>query len=99
MDHLNKICDSMDEVKEVIEVFKDTDYILSTDRLNRIMRILTTFSTILMPFLIISSIYGMNVILPGGLEEGFPLSFVIIIAIMLSITGGMLWFFRRKRWI
>lgn len=99
MDHLNKICDSMDEVKEVIEVFKDTDYILSTDRLNRIMRILTIFSTILMPFLIISSIYGMNIILPGGLENGFPLSFVIILATMLSITGGMLWFFRRRHWI
>jgi len=99
MDHLNKIWDSMDEVKEVIEVFKDTDYILSSDRLNRIMRILTIFSAILMPFLIISSLFGMNVILPGGLEEGNPLTFIIILVIMLSITGGMLWFFRRKHWI
>lgn len=99
MDHLNKIWDSLDEVKEVIEVFKDADYILSTDRLNRIMRILTIFSAILMPFLIISSLYGMNVLVPGGFERGFPWTFLVLLIIMLSITSGMLWFFRRRHWI
>jgi magnesium transporter len=99
MDHLNKIWDTMDEVKEVIEVFKDTDYILSTDRLNRVMRILTVFSTILMPFLIVSSLYGMNVLMPGDVTSRNPVTFVVLLVIMLLIAGGMLWFFRKKRWI
>ena len=65
MDHVNKICDTLDEAKEIIEVYKDTDFILGTDRVNRVMRVLTILSTIILPFLVVSSIYGMNVILPG----------------------------------
>lgn len=99
MDHLNKIWDTLDEVKEIIEVFKDTDFILSTDRLNRVMRILTVFSTILMPFLIVSSIYGMNVLMPGDVNSSNPLTLPILLVVMLGMTGVMLWFFRRRRWI
>ena len=62
LDHLNKIWDTLEECKEVIEVFKDSDYVLSTERINRIMRILTIFSSHRIAFyLVISSIFGMNV--------------------------------------
>ena len=99
LDHINKIWDTLDECKEVIEVYKDSDYVLSTDRLNRIMRVLTIFSAIILPCVVISSIYGMNVHLPGGLSEGYPTSFLILLLVMVLIAGGMLYFFRRKRWI
>lgn len=99
LDHLNKIWDTLDECKEIIEVYKDSDYVLSTDRINRIMRVLTIFSAIVLPFVVISSIYGMNVYLPGGTEGGSLISFIILILIMALIAGGMLFFFRRKRWI
>jgi len=99
MDHTNKICSTLDECKEIIEVYKDTDYMLATNRLNRVTRILTIFSAIVLPILIISSLYGMNVILPGGLEEGGIQTFLILLLVMLVIAGGMLFFFRRKRWI
>jgi magnesium transporter len=99
MDHMNKICSTLDECKEMIEVYKDTDYTLATNRINRVTRILTIFSAIVMPFLIISSLFGMNVVLPGGLEEGNFQTFLILLLVMLIIAGGMLFFFRRRRWI
>ena len=102
LDHLNKIWDTLDECKEVIEVYKDTDYVLSTERLNRIMRILTIMSTILLPFLVVSSLYGMNVHLPGGLTHvTYPsfLPFLLLMVLMSLIAGGMLYFFRCKHWI
>jgi magnesium transporter len=99
MDHMNKICSTLDECKEIIEVFKDTDFVLATDRVNRVIRILNIFATITLPFVIVSSIYGMNVILPGGLQGGSPRTFVLLIAIMALITASMLYFFRRRRWI
>ncbi len=100
MDHANKICDTLDEAKEIIEVYKDTDYILGTDRMNRVMRVLTILSTILLPFLIVSSIYGMNVILPGGNDRTDSyITFAILILIMSLIGIGMIFLFRRKRWI
>ncbi len=99
LDHVDKVWDTLEECKEIVEVFKDSDYVLGTERLNRVMRILTILSTIILPFLVVSSIYGMNIALPGGLERGSLQSFLIVLASMVVISGGMLYFFRRKRWI
>lgn len=101
MDHFNKICETLDEIKEIIEIYKDADFILSTDRLNRVMRGLTILSTIILPFLVVSSMYGMNIVLPGGLEgqSGSVLTFIILIVVMFAIGAGMLMYFRYKRWI
>jgi magnesium transporter len=99
MDHIDKICNTLDECHEIIEVFKDTDVTLATNRLNRVMRILTIFSTIILPFVAISSIFGMNVFAPGGIEKGELTTFIVLIVIMSVIAIGMLIFFRRRRWI
>ncbi|MCJ7605812.1 MAG: magnesium transporter CorA family protein, partial [Dehalococcoidales bacterium] len=99
MDHMNKICETLDEVQEIIEVFKDADYTLATYRINRVTRLLTIFSTIILPFLIVSSLYGMNISLPGGLETGDPVTFIVLLVVMSGIAAGMLFFFRRRRWI
>lgn len=99
LDHLAKIWDTLEECKEVIEVYKDSDYVLSTERINRIMRVLTIFSAIILPFVVISSIYGMNVTLPGGLTIGNFQTFLLLLLAMIVVAGGMLLFFRRKHWI
>jgi magnesium transporter len=100
MDHLNKIWDSMDEVKETIEVFKDTDYVLSTDRLNRIMRTLTIISTIMLPLIVLSGLWSMNIPLPLGADPGgHHYFFYIMVAILLIVVCGMLYIFHRKHWI
>jgi magnesium transporter len=99
MDHANKICNTLDEAQEIIEVFKDTDYTLATYRINRVTRLLTIFSTIVLPFLLISSIYGMNIPLPGGLQPGKWDTFVVLLLVMGIIASVMLIFFRRRRWI
>ena len=99
MDHINKICETLDEVQEIIEVYKDADYTLATYRINRVTRLLTIFSTIILPFLLVSSLFGMNVVLPGGIDAGEPVTFVVLLVIMGVIAGGMLIFFRHRRWI
>ena len=99
MDHMNKICSTLDECKEIIEVFKDTDFVLATDRLNRVVRILNIIATITLPFVAVSSIFGMNVFAPGGIEKGSLTTFIVLMIIMSMIAGGMLFFFHRRRWI
>jgi len=99
MDHMNKACETLDECKEIIEVYKDADFVLSAEYVNRIMRIVTILATIMLPFMVVSSLYGMNVHLPGGLTSGFPISFILLMVFMALIAGGMLYFFHHKRWI
>jgi len=100
VDHMNKICETLDECKETIEVYKDTDYVLVNARLGNITRILTILSTIAIPTLLISSIYGMNIRLPGDVDSGHGLLTAAVLAgIILLTSAGMLLLFKKKRWI
>jgi magnesium transporter len=100
MDHENKICSALDECKEIIEVYKDTDYVLSADHLNLIMRTLTIISTIMLPLIVLSGLWSMNVPLPFGADPGGQHHFFfIMVGMLLIVVCGMLYFFHRKRWI
>ena len=99
MDHMNKICETLDECKEIIEVFKDADYVLSGYRANNVIRILAVMLAVVLPFLVVSGVYGMRVILPGGVDKGSPLTFFLLLAIILILIGAILYFFRRRRFI
>lgn len=99
MDHVNKACETLDEYIEIAEIFQDTDFVLGTDRLNHIMRVLTVIATVALPFVVVSSVYGMNVHMPGSVNTGSWGAFAVIMGITLGATGIMLYYFRRKRWI
>ena len=60
------------------------------------MRILTFISTIMLPLSVISGIYGMNVNLPF-MQEGWV--FGVIIAVMLIVVVGFIFYFKKKRWL
>jgi len=97
VDHVDKIWDTLDEYKEVIEGLKDTHDSLATNHTNEVVRILTVIATILMPITVVASIFGMNI--PLGPFRDSPYSALYISLICLAIIGGMLYFFRRQRWI
>ena len=99
VDHLDKIWSALDEYKEIIEGLSDTNNSLTSNRINEVMRVLTIFATIMMPLTVVSSIYGMNIPLPGGLQSGSFLSFIVVIIFMAMIGGSMLFYFHRKHWI
>jgi magnesium transporter len=95
-DHVDKIWDALDEYKEIIEGLSDTYDSLASNRTNEVMRMLTIIGTILLPLIVVASIYGMNIPLPFQ-NSNYALLFVILVT--LVIVGGMLIFFRRQRWI
>jgi len=96
IDHVDKIWDALDEFKEIIEGLNDTHDSLATNRTNEVMRMLTVIATVLLPLTLLAGIFGMNVPLP--LEES-PYVFVLIFVVWVIIVTGMLYFFRRNRWI
>ncbi|MEK7281525.1 MAG: CorA family divalent cation transporter, partial [Chloroflexota bacterium] len=98
-DHLNRVWETLEECRETVEIFKDSDFVLATDRTNRMLTVLTIIFVIMLPFTVVSSIYGMNIALPGGIERGSLTTFIIIFGLMILIAGGMLAIFRRRGWI
>lgn len=97
MDHVNRVWSTLEECKETIEIYQDTDFMLTQDSIQRVMAILTIVITVMAPFSIISGIYGMNVALPGS-GAGI-ITFIVLVLIMLLGSGGMLYYFRRRRWL
>jgi magnesium transporter len=104
-DHLARLWSNLDECHETIEIYKDTDFLMSQERTNRILAMLTIIFTISIPFTVVGAIYGMNVNLPGGTETGNWAAWgsYTTLIIMLLISGLpallMLWLFRRWRWL
>jgi magnesium transporter len=68
-------------------------------RLNEVMKVLTIITLIFMPPTLVAGLYGMNVHLPGVHSLEDPAPFWWIVGGILAVTGGMLWVFRRIRWI
>ena len=96
MDHINKICDTLDECRDTIEVFKDADYVLSGYRANSLIRTIAVMLAIGLPFLVMASIY---LILPSGVDKGSPVTFTILVLAALAFAGAVLLILRRRRLI
>ncbi len=79
---------------ERLEYMQDTVVgIINLDQ-NRIMKIFTFVSLLLMPATLVASFYGMNVALPLA---GLPLAWVLIAALMLALVLGIWFVFKRKK--
>ncbi len=95
---------TIDEMKEMLEIYKDTDFVTSSNRTNNVLSVLTILFTLTIPASLLSSVYGMNIPLPGGLTTG-PLefageysSFLVIFILMVIPALVMVWYFRRAGW-
>jgi len=104
-DHVDKLWETLEACKETIEIYKDTDFMLNTERSNKILAILTIIFTLTIPHTVVGTIYGMNINLPGGIETGAwtflgTYTTLIILLIIASIPALiMFWYFRRLKWI
>jgi magnesium transporter len=94
MDHVNKICETLDEYTEVIDVFKDADYLLSGYRANRTIRTLALLLALGLPFLVVAGIY---VMLPGGPDKGSVQTFLLMLVAIAVLVAAILLFLRRRR--
>lgn len=104
-DHIDKVIEVLDEAKETIEIFKDTDFMLSTEKSNKILAILTILFTLSIPATVVAAFYGMNINLPGGIETG-PATFLgeytslIILVVVAAIPAvSMMYWFKREGWL
>ena len=79
---------------ERLEYLQDTIVGIINLEQNRIMKIFTLLSLLLMPATLIASFYGINVHLPF---EDVPLAWLGILGLMLVTTAGIVFYFKRKK--
>jgi magnesium transporter len=95
-DAAERIWDTLENYKEVIEALEDSNESVLSHRVNESLRVLTAFSVILLPQTLIASIFGMNVLFPG---ENSVVAFWALLAVMAIITFALVVFFRRRGWL
>ncbi|MCL2335167.1 MAG: hypothetical protein FWC57_03785, partial [Endomicrobia bacterium] len=69
-----------------------------TLRLTEIMKFLTIIATVLMPLLIISGYFGMNVKFPEYDLFGERGAWIFAVTLMVSTIAGFLIYFKKKKW-
>ncbi|UCC71882.1 MAG: magnesium/cobalt transporter CorA [Gemmatimonadota bacterium] len=102
-DHAVRIIDLLESYREInaglMELYQST----VGHRMNEIMKVLTIIATIFIPLGFIAGLYGMNFDTESspwnmpelGLYWGYPAALLL----MGAVAFGMLYYFRRKRWI
>lgn len=102
---VDKAWETLEEARETVDIYKDADFIISTEKTNRILAVLTIIFTLSIPATVIGTFFGMNVVLPGSLTPG-PwtfwgpyTTFIIILAAAAIPALLMVWFFRKRGWL
>ncbi len=104
IDHIDKVIETLEESRETMEIYKDTDFVLSTEKTNKVLAVLTIIFTLAIPSTVIGTFYGMNVNLPGGLDNHItilgPFSTFIIVIIASAIPAILMFaYFKKLGWI
>jgi magnesium transporter len=97
-DHLVRLVDEAMFFQDRVTSLLDAHLSQVSNQLNGVMKVLTIIATLFMPLTVLTGMYGMNVTLPhlpGGLEA----QFWWVLGIMVTLSVGMLAYFRAKRWI
>jgi magnesium transporter len=105
VDHIDKVLETLEESRETMEIYKDTDFMLSSEKSNKILAVLTIIFTLAIPATVIGTFYGMNINLPGGSETGnlniFGSYSALLIIFLASTIPAllMLVYFKKRGWV
>ncbi|MBJ6802024.1 magnesium/cobalt transporter CorA [Geomonas propionica] len=96
-DHTVQVLDTLETLREMLSGMLDIYLSSVSNRLNEVMKVLTIIATIFMPLSFIAGWYGMN--FKGMPELDSPYGYPAVFALCLTIAGGMLVYFKKKRWL
>lgn len=104
IDHIDKVIETLEESRETMEIYKDTDYVLSTEKTNKVLGVLTIIFTLAIPATVIGTFYGMNVDLPGAAGSGSstlgPFTMFALLMLASAIPAVLMFvYFKKHGWI
>jgi magnesium transporter len=96
-DHLIQVSENIDIYREMIWSLMDMYMTSISNKMNEVMKVLTIMASIFIPLTFIAGIYGMNFdYIP---ELHYKHSYFILWGVMLVLFLGMLYYFKRKKWL
>lgn len=93
LDQYQKMFDSIEDYGELIEGLTNTFDSLQANKTNEIMKLLTIFSTIMLPLTVVTGLFGMNIDFPFNTNVT---AFWGVIGAMVIITTLLIVYFQRR---
>lgn len=101
-EHTIQVIDTVETYRDMVSGLLDLYHTGVSNRMNEIMKVLTIFATIFIPLGFLAGVYGMNfdtASSPFNMPElGFRFGYIMFWVAVAVVAGGLLWFFRRKKW-
>ncbi len=96
-DYLVRITDRTESLRDSLSSLVEAHLLTSSNKANEVMKVLTLFASIMLPLTVITGIYGMN--FEHMPEINWRYGYLFAIGLMVSVAGGLIFFFRRKKWV
>jgi magnesium transporter len=96
-DHLIRVADTIDALRDMLSSTMDAYLSVSGNRMNKIMKRLTSISTILMSVTLIAGIYGMNFMYMPELRWRF--GYVYALLSMVVVGLALYVYLKKVKWI
>ncbi len=96
-DHVIQVIDMIDSYLNILGSIHDTYLSLSSNRMNEIMKVLTTIATIFNPLTFIVGIYGMN--FDNMPELHWTYGYAVVWFVMIVVAIGLIVIFKRSKWL
>ncbi len=95
-DQIQRTHDRLESQREAIYSIRDAHLALTNNRMNEVMKTLTVVAVMSGFLSVLTGFFGMNLPIPGSSE---PASFWVTLVGMILAAGGILLFFRWRRWL
>ena len=95
-EQINHLISDIDFELQELESKINLVFSLQGHRLNEVMKTLTIFSVIFIPLTFLAGIYGMN--FENIPELHTPYGYFVLLGVMVLVTLGCVWYFKRKKW-
>ena len=96
-DHLLRVVDQIDTQRELMGNVVDASLALTSNRMNEVMKKMTSWGAILIVATLIAGIYGMN--FTDMPELHWKFGYYGALGLMLFTTSCLYLYFRRKKWL
>ena len=96
-DHSTRIIDTVETYRDLLSGMMDIYLSNNANKMNEVMKVLTIMSSIFIPVTFIAGVYGMNFEFMPELKS--PYGYAAIWGVMLCVMGGLVIYFKKKKWM
>jgi magnesium transporter len=95
-DHISRVTDEIDTFRELTSNVIDAHLASVSNRLNEVVKVLTSMATVLLVLTVVTGFFGQNwKFIPYDSEPLFIASLIF----MVAVAAGTAYYFRRKGWL